>query len=101
MKILITGNLGYVGTELTRFILQKSKKIEIVGCDLKLYPNTYVKKIDYKIKKQLIKDYRDLNDNDLEGVYAIIHLAAMSNDPIGKLITVQTHKSIMWVLKKL
>ena len=92
MKILITGNLGYVGTELTRFILQKNKKIEIVGCDLKLYPNTYVKKIDYEIKKQHIKDYRDLNDNDLEGVYAIIHLAAMSNDPIGKLITVQTHK---------
>jgi nucleoside-diphosphate-sugar epimerase len=92
MKILITGNLGYVGSELTRFILKENKKIEIIGCDINLYPNTYVKKINYKIKKQFIKDYRYLDDNDLEGVYAIIHLAAMSNDPIGKLITTETHK---------
>ena len=31
MKILITGNLGYVGSELTRFILKKNKQIEIIS----------------------------------------------------------------------
>ena len=101
MKILITGNLGYVGSELTRFILKKNKQIEIIGCDLNLYPNTHVKKVNYNIKKQLLKDYRDLNNNDLHGVYAIIHLAAMSNDPIGKLISSETHKVNYLGVKKI
>jgi nucleoside-diphosphate-sugar epimerase len=90
MKVLITGNLGYVGSELTRYFLKKNKNIEIIGCDLNLYSNTYVKKNYSKIRKQIIKDYRNLNNHDLKEVSAIIHLAAMSNDPLGNLIAKET-----------
>lgn len=55
MKILITENLGYVDDELTRFILKENKKIEIIGCDINLYPNTHVKKINYAVVKKIIK----------------------------------------------
>lgn len=92
MKILITGNLGYVGDDVIRFIQKKNKKIQIIGCDLGLYPKTYVKKPYFKLTKQFHKDYRNLKNEDLKDIFAIVHLAAMSNDPIGNLISSETNK---------
>lgn len=92
MKILITGNLGYVGSKFTEFIRKNDKNIEIYGCDVNLYRNSYVKKSIYKIRKQYAIDFRELTDKNLLGIDAIVHLAALSNDPIGKLIADDTYK---------
>ena len=79
MRILITGNLGYVGSELTNQLHKIG--CEVVGVDLNFFKSTLTKKT--KIFKQIIKDFRDLNDNDLKDIHAVVHLAAISNDPIG------------------
>lgn len=82
MKVLVTGNLGYVGNVLTRMLLRK--KFEVVGCDTGFYSQGF---LDLKDSKciQIKKDIRDLLIEDLKGVSAICHLAALSNDPLGEI----------------
>ena len=88
MKILITGNMGYVGSVLSeKMSLQKSNgSLEIVGFDSGLFghkltgsnllPEAY-------LNQQIYKDIRDINSADLKDVEVVIHLAALSNDPMG------------------
>jgi len=83
-KILITGNLGYIGTVLTERFLKED--FEIIGLDTHFYRNRKI--IDFEFSKnytQLFKDIRDIKLDDLKGISAIIHLAALSNDPLGAL----------------
>ncbi|GAI18516.1 unnamed protein product, partial [marine sediment metagenome] len=42
--------------------------------------------------KQIVKDIRDISERDLEGVTAVIHLAALSNDPLGEINPSLTHQ---------
>lgn len=83
MKILITGNLGYIGTELTKF-LSKYKNIQIIG-----YDSGFFKTCNFRKRNQAKKilqhygDVRNFPQKILKNVDAIIHLAAISNDPIG------------------
>lgn len=82
-KIIITGNLGYVGIELVKKIL-KTRKYQIIGIDNKYFAKSIVKKIKKnKLFNQKISDIRNLNYSILKDVYGVIHLAAISNDPIG------------------
>jgi len=82
IKVLVTGNLGYIGSVLTKYLLDR--KIEVIGLD-----NGFFKDFSYyprsKIDNQIIKDIRNVDKNDINGVNAIVHLAAISNDPIGEL----------------
>ena len=82
MKVLVTGNLGYVGNVLTRILLEQ--KFEVIGCDTGFYPQGF---LDLENSKciQIKKDIRDLSSDDLKGVSAICHLAALSNDPLGEI----------------
>lgn len=83
-KILITGNLGYIGTILTQELLDRGYKI--VGLDTDYYRDE--KLIQFRFSReflQLKKDIRDIKIEDLKGISTIIHLAALSNDPLGKL----------------
>lgn len=82
MKILITGNLGYVGSHLTEILVES--KHEVVGCDLSLFPKSVSGNLP-DVSLQLLKDFRDLTSKDLRGVDAIAHLAGLSNDPMGEL----------------
>ena len=86
MKILITGNMGYVGSVLAPYLRKEYPKSFIAGLDIgffeeKLIDNSYPEK---SLDKQIIKDIRDVESEDLEGVDVIINLAAVSNDPMGK-----------------
>ena len=83
-KILVTGNLGYIGTILSEDLLKES--YDMVGIDTNFYKDN--KLHDFKFSReflQLYKDIRDISIEDLKGIDSIIHLAALSNDPLGKL----------------
>jgi len=82
MKVLVTGNRGYVGTVLIEMLIQR-------GCVVTGYDTDYYSDCDLyecvKPTKQIKKDIRDVAAEDLEGIDAVIHLAGLSNDPLGEL----------------
>ncbi len=84
MKVLITGHNGYVGTIMTPMLLFAGH--EVVGLDTNLYQgSTFGEENTTKDVLSINKDIRDVNLSDLEGFDAIIHLAGLSNDPLGDL----------------
>jgi nucleoside-diphosphate-sugar epimerase len=84
MRVLVTGNLGYIGTVLTPMLVQAGH--EVVGFDSDLYGRcTYSAGGDICSVPIIRKDMRDAGADDLVGFDAIIHLAALSNDPLGNL----------------
>ena len=81
MKVLITGSRGYVGSRLCQLLRQKYKnKIKIFGIDANYYQ--LKKKLEDRF---LIKDIRDIKISNFKNIDAIVHLASLSNDPLGSL----------------
>ena len=91
-KVLVTGNLGYVGTVLTNFLI---KDYEIIGFDIGYFKNCIIQTIDTKIKfKQIIGDINKITKKNLKNIDYIIHLASLSNDPLGEInkkLTIRTN----------
>ncbi len=84
MKVLLTGHLGYIGTVMTPILLEAGH--EVIGCDSDLYARcTYPAGGQIASVPALRKDVRDVVEKDLEGFDAVIHLAALSNDPLSNL----------------
>lgn len=84
MKVLLTGYNGYVGTVMTPLLLAAGH--EIVGLDTNLYKgSTFGEEATIKDVVSINKDIRDVEISDLMGFDAIIHLAGLSNDPLGDL----------------
>ena len=80
MKVLVTGSLGYIGTVLVPMLIEK--KHEVIGLDTDYYERcTFTGEVPDK--KVIKKDIRDVQIEDLAGFDAIIHLAGLSNDPLG------------------
>lgn len=106
-KILITGSNGYIGAELVEKLL-KSKKYFLIGIDNNYFQNSVLKKIKYNKHFKFIKaDIRNLKNNFFKGIDTVVHLAAVSNDPIGNKFTSATKsinekatKKIMKISKK-
>jgi len=87
MRILVTGNLGYVGSVLVGYLRQQHPDAEIMGLDLGFFAPFLSSKIalpERALNGQLFKDVRAIKFEDLQDVDAIVHLAAISNDPMGK-----------------
>lgn len=80
MKILVTGHKGYIGTHLVDLL--KREGHFVTGCDLNLFEGCEWSSIT-QADKDLVKDVRHLTVKDLEGHDCIMHLAAISNDPMG------------------
>ena len=82
MNILVTGNLGYIGSVLVPLL--QSKGHQIVGLDSGYYEECLLSPVGTDFK-QITKDIRDVELADLKGINAVIHLAGLSNDPLGEL----------------
>ena len=81
-RVLVTGHHGYIGAVLVRMLCQA--KHEPVGLDADYFAHErFVGEIP-KIPS-LHRDLRDVQASDLEGFDAVLHLAALSNDPLGDL----------------
>jgi nucleoside-diphosphate-sugar epimerase len=82
MRILLTGSRGYIGTVMAPFLLDAGQ--EVVGIDTDLYRRSTFGPWRESIRT-LGKDVREIQVADLRGFDAVIHLAALSNDPLGDL----------------
>ncbi|MFA6598899.1 MAG: SDR family oxidoreductase [Ignavibacteriaceae bacterium] len=80
MKILVTGHKGYIGANLVSLL--KTKNHQVTGCDINLFEGCEWESV-VKPDRELFKDIRELNERDLDGFDCIMHLAAISNDPMG------------------
>jgi nucleoside-diphosphate-sugar epimerase len=82
MKVLITGHKGYIGS-VAAPVFQAAGH-EVVGLDNDLYANCGFGEPPAEIQ-EIRKDLRDLSKSDLVGFDAVVHFAALSNDPVGNL----------------
>ncbi|HUM09627.1 MAG TPA: SDR family oxidoreductase [Myxococcaceae bacterium] len=82
MKILLTGSRGYIGTVMAPFLVQAGH--EVTGVDTDLYRRSTFGPWRESIHT-VVKDLRALEAKDLRGHEAVVHLAALSNDPLGDL----------------
>ncbi len=80
MKILITGNLGYIGSVMSNILTKQGH--EVIGYDIGYFKDCITSKY-IPLKKQINKDLRKLEESDLENIDCVIHLASLSNDPLG------------------
>lgn len=89
MRILVTGHKGYIGTVLIPMLIAEGH--EVVGLDSDLYEQcTFGDGIIDIITVK--KDLRDVETSDLDGFDAVIHLAGLSNDPLGDLNPTLTYE---------
>jgi nucleoside-diphosphate-sugar epimerase len=82
MRVLVTGHKGYIGTILTPLLVAEGH--DVVGVDSDLYEHSTFGDAPQYVPS-IRKDVRDLELGDVEGYEAIIHLAGLSNDPLGNL----------------
>jgi len=82
MKVLLTGHKGYIGAVAGPGL--RSAGHEVVGLDTDLFTGCDFARLDAGIP-EVRKDLRDLTAADLQGFDAVVHLAALSNDPLGNL----------------
>jgi nucleoside-diphosphate-sugar epimerase len=89
VKILLTGHKGYIGAVAGPILASAGH--EVVGLDADLFAG-----YDFGDSAPQIpgiqKDLRDLEQSDLEGFDAVVHLAALSNDPLGDLDSALTYE---------
>jgi len=80
MNVLVTGHQGYIGAHLVPLLIESGHTV--TGCDINLYEGTGWEEV-VAPQTEWNRDVRDLTTDDLQGFDAVMHLAALSNDPMG------------------
>jgi nucleoside-diphosphate-sugar epimerase len=80
--VLVTGNRGYIGSVMVPML--GTEGFEVIGLDSDLYERCTFGEWTDRVQT-IRKDIRDVESSDLKGFGAVIHLAALSNDPLGDL----------------
>lgn len=89
MRILVTGHKGYIGTILVPVLMSEGHAVK--GLDSNLFERCTFGRPSHEIP-YLSKDIRDIRASDLEGFEAVVHLAGLSNDPLGNLNPALTYE---------
>ena len=89
MRVLLTGDRGYIGSVLSKILLDRG--YEVIGYDSGYFSENTLISLDQNYK-QVTKDIRDIKPSDLENIEAVIHLAGLSNDPLGEFLPSLTYK---------
>jgi nucleoside-diphosphate-sugar epimerase len=82
LRVLLTGHKGYIGVVLTRMLLEAGHQVH--GLDSDLFRRCTFGASPPTIP-ETFKDIRDVGLGDVEGYDAVMHLAGLSNDPLGSL----------------
>lgn len=91
MKVLITGTDGYIGSVLGPYLIKEGHSV--TGLDTGFYRSGWLFNNGETIYPSYInKDLREITLEDLEGFDAVVHLAELSNDPLGQLNPEITYK---------
>ncbi len=83
MRVLVTGHLGYIGPHAVELLQEAGHFVR--GVDLNLYEGSHFGDITLP-DESVISDIFALTEKDLEGFDAVIHLAGVSNDPLGAFV---------------
>jgi nucleoside-diphosphate-sugar epimerase len=83
MRVLVTGNEGYIGSVVTAHL--QAHGYAVIGYDSGLFREVAFIPRTGSPAHQLYKDIRDVTVEDLRDIDAVIHLAGLSNDPVGQL----------------
>jgi nucleoside-diphosphate-sugar epimerase len=90
IRLLVTGNQGFIGPVLTR--MAKARGHDVVGLDIGYFEDCLADPDRAVLPDhQIRRDIRDVAAMDLEGIDAVIHLAGLSNDPMGEFNPRLTH----------
>lgn len=89
MRILVTGTEGYLGSLLAPILLRRGH--DVVGLDTGYYKGGWLYHGTDQTARTLNKDLRRVEPADLAGMDAVVHMAELSNDPIGQLAPHITH----------
>jgi nucleoside-diphosphate-sugar epimerase len=82
MKVFATGHRGYIGAHLVDVLKQEGHTV--IGCDVNLFEGCNWEPL-VAPDQELVKDVRQIEPRDLEGCDCVMHLAAISNDPMGEM----------------
>lgn len=84
MKVLVTGTDGYIGSVLGPHLIEHGH--DVTGLDTGFYRSGWLYNTPgNQFPSYINKDLRDIDADDLKGYDAVVHLAELSNDPLGKL----------------
>jgi nucleoside-diphosphate-sugar epimerase len=86
MKIVVTGNMGYVGPSVLHRLRGAHSGLEIVGYDMGYFAHCLTgtpRFPEILADKQYFGDIRQVSEDILRGADAVVHLCAISNDPMG------------------
>jgi nucleoside-diphosphate-sugar epimerase len=89
VRVFVTGHRGYIGAHLVDLL--KSEGHQVTGCDLRLFDGCGWEVLP-AADTELVKDTRSITARDLEGHDCVMHLAAMSNDPMGAIDAAMTYE---------
>ena len=90
--VLVTGSLGYIGCRLVERLLASGHTV--IGVDIDYYHDATHGELPLGVSQltHIRRDIREMQQSDFDGVDVVMHLAALSNDPLGNLDPALTHE---------
>jgi nucleoside-diphosphate-sugar epimerase len=83
VRVLLTGADGYIGVRMGHVLLERGH--DVTGLDTGFHRVGWLYNSDERRPRMLTKDIREVTVDDLVGYDAVVHLAELSNDPVGEI----------------